>query len=369
MYKFLSCILSILLIALSCNNPSENNSREKGELAQKNKELELRIKEIQLQKKEDSLNSLTSNKTKSLADEFEKVKKSVFLIYTTDDINTSQGSAFIINSNGDAISNYHVFENASKAIAINSEGKKFVIDKIYTYDKQKDYILFRIRSTFKDFNPVKIASEIPRVGDECFTVGNPRGLFQTLSTGVISGYRDNGHLLQISVPITHGSSGGPLFNKNGEVFGITTSGLGEADLNFAININDLPLMDYANSTPISIDLDKSVSTGSNQSSYLDSYGKLVYVSSCFIIVTGAFLYEQDARNYVQQEINKGYLNSGYLWIPDFPSLSGKKFYATFIGPFTSYDECRNNLEILDRTGRFWYGKKVSLNNENVEIRL
>lgn len=80
------------------------------------------------------------------------------------------------------------------------------------------------------------------VGEECFTIGNPKGLNQTLSKGIVSGYRDFNKLIQTTTEITHGSSGGPLFNKKGEVIGITTSGLGEANLNFAINIKEIPLV-------------------------------------------------------------------------------------------------------------------------------
>jgi len=103
-------------------------------------------------------------------------------------------------------------------------------------------------------------------------------------------------------------------------------------------------------------------------SYTNSDGKLVYKSDCFVIVTGSFSYETDARNDVLRMKNEGYSNAGYLWIPDYPSLSGKQFYAPFIGPFQTYEECQNSLRSLSKTGRFWYGKKVSYDNTQVEIR-
>ncbi|MBK8300439.1 MAG: SPOR domain-containing protein [Chitinophagaceae bacterium] len=103
-------------------------------------------------------------------------------------------------------------------------------------------------------------------------------------------------------------------------------------------------------------------------SFTDSDGKLVYKSDCFVIITGSFSYETDAKTEVRRMINEGYSNSGYLWIPDYPSLSGKQFYAPFIGPFTSYGECETNLKSLAKTGRFWYGVKVSFDNNRVEIR-
>lgn len=104
-------------------------------------------------------------------------------------------------------------------------------------------------------------------------------------------------------------------------------------------------------------------------SYTEYNGSFIYRSDCFIIVTGSFVEEKYAIDYVRTMKNEGHSNAGYLWIPDFPSLSGKRFYATFIGPYKSYSECENNLRTLKVNSRFWYGKKVSYNPEQIEIRL
>lgn len=112
------------------------------------------------------------------------------------------------------------------------------------------------------------------------------------------------------------------------------------------------------------------STGNTgQESYIDNEDKLVYKSDCFIIVTGSFSYEVDVKQEVKKMKARGYPNAGYLWIPDYPSLSGKQFYAPFIGPFQTYADCENNLRTLQKTGSYWYGKKVSFDNTKVEIRL
>jgi len=73
-------------------------------------------------------------------------------------------------------------------------------------------------------------------------IGNPLSLESTVSNGIVSGIRsDEGRrLLQITTPISHGSSGGPLFNMFGQVVGITSAALvGGENLNFAIPINDV----------------------------------------------------------------------------------------------------------------------------------
>lgn len=77
-----------------------------------------------------------------------------------------------------------------------------------------------------------------------FAIGNPKGLESTLSTGIVSSIRSSDHLIQTTAEITHGSSGGPLFNMKGEVIGITSAGLGEANLNFAVDIRSLNLSGY-----------------------------------------------------------------------------------------------------------------------------
>lgn len=108
---------------------------------------------------------------------------------------------------------------------------------------------------------------------------------------------------------------------------------------------------------------------SSARSYIDKTGKLVFRSDCYVIVTGSYGYESDVRTDVKRMKSEGYMNAGYLWIPEFASLSGARFFAPFIGPFSSYAECLYYLKNTAPTGRFWYGVKVSHNPERVEIRL
>jgi serine protease Do len=232
-------IIFITSLTLGCNN--KDNSSKSNEIELKEKDLELREKELNLRENELLLNSqILSDEKESLSSIYDKVKKGVYLIYTKNNEGISQGSAFIIDKSGIAVSNYHVFKNASSAIAINDEGDEFMITEIIDYNKDKDYIIFRIGNS-DNIKYLKLATKIPKIGDEVFTIGNPKGLTQTLSTGIVSSYRDGNNFIQTTAEITHGSSGAPLFNEYGEVIGITTSGIGEANLNFAININSIGL--------------------------------------------------------------------------------------------------------------------------------
>lgn len=238
-------VFFIMVLLFGCNK--NNNSSENDNLELREKELELKEKELNQRENELLLNNqIHKNEKVSLSSIYENVKKGVYLIYTKNNESISQGSAFIIDKSGIAISNYHVFKEASSAIAINDEGDEFMITEIIEYDEDKDYIIFRIGNT-DNIKYLKVSNSIPMIGDEVFTIGNPKGLTQTLSTGIVSGYRDNKNLIQTTTEITHGSSGGPLFNENGEVIGITTSGIGEANLNFAVNINSIDLKNLVNS--------------------------------------------------------------------------------------------------------------------------
>lgn len=178
----------------------------------------------------------------SLSGLFQQNKDAVFLVYTSTGTQGYQGSGFFINPGGIGISNYHVFEGTSQGLEIIelSNGRKLKIERIIKKDKENDFIIFQVRNSGSlDYLP--IANNLPKIGEDVFAIGNPQGLEHTLSTGIISGFRENNKFLQTTTEITHGSSGGPLMNMKGEVIGITTSGIGEANLNFAINIQKLNL--------------------------------------------------------------------------------------------------------------------------------
>ncbi|MDP4221069.1 MAG: S1C family serine protease [Bacteroidota bacterium] len=171
---------------------------------------------------------------------YKKLKSAVFLIYTVDNTDTAQGSGFFVDSSGIAISNYHVFESAGKAVAVTDDDKKYPISQILGYSEEKDYVIFRVGGGDQSFPYVKKCDSAVEIGDDCFAVGNPKGLTQTLSTGIVSGLRFDGKVIQTTTAITFGSSGGALFNSDGQVIGITSGGMGEGNLNFAININEIP---------------------------------------------------------------------------------------------------------------------------------
>lgn len=176
---------------------------------------------------------------------FKKYNSAVFMIYTTDGLGVFQGSGFFISENGVAVSNYHVFKGTavgSEVIKL-SDGRQCKISEVIAKSESEDYILFRIKGHFVH---IPVFHRKNNVGEKVYTIGSPRGLENTFSSGEISQIRDDNYI-QISCPIDHGSSGGVLINAYGEAIGITTGGHDEsgANLNFAKNIKVLNLSNYS----------------------------------------------------------------------------------------------------------------------------
>ena len=154
----------------------------------------------------------------------------------------AQGSGFLISKDGRVVTNYHVVKRGSSAVIKLPDGAFFLVDGVVAFDKARDVAV--IKAHGENFRTVALGdSDRLQVGEEVVAIGNPLSLELTVSNGIVSGIRtigdDGGKFLQITTPISHGGSGGPLFNMAGEVVGITSSGLpGGENLNFAIPIND-----------------------------------------------------------------------------------------------------------------------------------
>jgi serine protease Do len=186
-----------------------------------------------------------SNLPSSLSELYEENRKAVFLIFSTNDGSTGvQGSGFFVSPTGLAVSNKHVFDNYKDHYIKLHDGSILAVSSVVKENENFDYVIFRVNTNGLHANALVIAAHLPKIGDEVFTIGNPKGLEQTLSKGIISSYRESNKYIQTTAEITNGSSGGPLFNMSGQVVGITTSGYGEANLNFAVNIQLLDIAKY-----------------------------------------------------------------------------------------------------------------------------
>ena len=140
----------------------------------------------------------------------------------------SQGSGFIISSDGYVVTNNHVVENASGDVSLTLDDGRSVTASVVGTDPKTDLALLKIKEA-GTYKSVAFSSAAPRVGDWVIAVGNPFGLGGTVTAGIVSARgRDIGagpydDFLQIDAPVNRGNSGGPTFNANGDVVGVNTA--------------------------------------------------------------------------------------------------------------------------------------------------
>lgn len=153
----------------------------------------------------------------------------------------SLGSGFIVDKAGFIITNNHVVEKAEEIKVKLSDGREFKA-KVIGRDAKTDLALIGITAKGENLPVLALGdSEKMRIGDWVLAVGNPFGLGQTVTQGIISatgrviGTGPYDDFLQTDAPINPGNSGGPLVNLKGEVIGINTAILsGGQGLGFAI---------------------------------------------------------------------------------------------------------------------------------------
>jgi S1-C subfamily serine protease len=171
----------------------------------------------------------------------QRTAPSVVLLVTTDEVGNpiALGSGFFVASDRIA-TNYHVIKGASQVLAkIIGRRTIYKISFVESPDEESDLVLLRIDEI--KGQPLKLGNLSGlRVGDEVYVMGNPEGLEGTFSLGNVSAMRSGKGLIQITAPISHGSSGGPVLNDRGEVIGVAAGTLTEGqNLNFAIPVNKL----------------------------------------------------------------------------------------------------------------------------------
>ena len=151
----------------------------------------------------------------------------------------SQGSGFIVRADGVIVTNYHVISNA-RSIKIKAGGKVLNVEGFINLDKENDVALLKVNA--ENLPLVKLGDlEKTGIGEKVYVISSPQGLENTISDGILSGKREitpKLKILQITAPVSSGSSGAPVFNKNGEVIGIATFLLQESqNLNFAMPVD------------------------------------------------------------------------------------------------------------------------------------
>jgi S1-C subfamily serine protease len=191
---------------------------------------------------------------------YQAIQPSIVLIQTespgeSEDAENSLGSGVIIDDKGDILTSLHVVEDATDIEVIFADGTQASAQVIAT-QPENDIAVLAADQPPEQVVPATMGNpNAMRVGDEAFAVGNPFGLYSSISAGVISGIErtfqppDSGQrlegLMQIDAAVNPGNSGGPLLNRYGQVVGIVVGIVNPTDNEFFVGIGFAVPIDVA----------------------------------------------------------------------------------------------------------------------------
>lgn len=180
---------------------------------------------------------------KTIPEIVSEVKQSIVLIHTFDEEDNliGQGSGFFIEK-GKIITNRHVLRGAHSVKIKSHSGEFYAID-VFADNRECDLMILSVPYDAGGSNPPPSNHSIPKEGQTIIVIGNPLGLEATVSDGIVSAHRELkpfGQVIQITSPISPGSSGSPVFNLYGEVIGVASFQIYQGqNLNFAIPISKI----------------------------------------------------------------------------------------------------------------------------------
>lgn len=189
------------------------------------------------------------NMTPSQTELVRTLLPSVFMIKTPN----GSGSGFFIND-GDIITNHHVLCGSTSANILMSNGQSYRIREVIAENVQADLIMVRADVPSSEIRPLRLKTTLPEVGENVFAIGSPLGLQNTVTNGIVSAIRSDGSIseVQISAPISPGSSGGPVVDVNGNVIGVAFKGKTKGqNLNFCIASEHIAAMRASSGYPLS----------------------------------------------------------------------------------------------------------------------
>jgi len=196
-----------------------------------------------------------------------RIKPSAVAIETYDSRGEklSRGSGFFVEVDR-IVTNRHVLEGAYRAEVHSSGGTVFPVKGVLAVDAEGDIALLKIDAPTPSIRPLPLDKTSPQEGESVVVIGNPLGLEGSVTNGIVSAVRDIptfGRIIQITAPISSGSSGSPVVNMQGQVIGIATLQItGGQSVNFAIPSERISQLQVATTTTSLSDL--VASTGRNK---------------------------------------------------------------------------------------------------------
>ncbi len=182
---------------------------------------------------------------------YQIIQPSLLLIQTetngaNSDVERGLGSGVIINDRGDILTSLHVVKGATKILLTFADGTRSE-GVIASEQPEMDIAVLTAATLPELFVPATLGNPgSMHVGDDAYVVGNPFGLYSSMSSGVISGFDRTFQpeetdqiirgLIQVDAAINPGNSGGPLLNRSGHVVGIVTGIINPTDESFFVGI-------------------------------------------------------------------------------------------------------------------------------------
>lgn len=149
----------------------------------------------------------------------------------------SRGSGFFVDIDR-VVTNRHVIDNAYRAEVHSSNGNIYPVKGVVAVDAEGDIALLKVEAPPGQVRPLLLDKTSPQEGESVVVIGNPFGLEGSVTNGIVSAVRDIptfGRIIQITAPISPGSSGSPVVNMQGQVIGVATLQItGGQSINFAI---------------------------------------------------------------------------------------------------------------------------------------
>src|ERR1700682_6497853 len=179
------------------------------------------------------------NSQDQLPDLVRRIKPSAVAIETFDarGEKLSRGSGFFIDVDR-IVTNRHVIEGAYRAEVHLNSGYAYQVRSVAAVDAEGDLALLKIDAPPNLARPLSLDRTSPQEGESIVVIGNPFGLEGSVTNGIVSAVRDIpgfGRIIQITAPISPGSSGSPVVNMQGQVIGVATLQItGGQSVNFAI---------------------------------------------------------------------------------------------------------------------------------------
>lgn len=182
---------------------------------------------------------------------FQVIQPSLVLIQTRgdnehDEHGSGLGSGVVVTQTGEILTSLHVVDGASEILVTFADGTESVA-QIVLEQPENDIAVLQTNLLPEVLVPAVLGNPASmRVGDEAFAVGNPFGLYSSMSAGVISGFNRTFQpegsdvqlqgLIQVDAAVNPGNSGGPLLNRSGQVVGIVTGIVNPTEQSFFVGI-------------------------------------------------------------------------------------------------------------------------------------